>query len=68
MMRRYFYSPSYVALKGFLEILSSSGKYKQKTPTGPFTILEPQDQKIGHFYVVQERSQLYSLSAHFFQH
>ena len=24
-------------------------------PTNPFTILEPQDQEIGEFYVVQER-------------
>ena len=28
---------------------------KTRYPTDPFTILEPQDQKIGEFYKVQER-------------
>ena len=27
----------------------------RKDPTGPVTILQPQDKEIGEFYVIQER-------------
>ena len=30
------------------------GRYRQKEPIGPFTILESQDQEIGEFYLAQE--------------
>ena len=30
-----------------------------RNPTGPFTILEPQDQEIAEFYVVQKRRATY---------
>ena len=39
-----------------LELILPAHPYAVSThPTNPFTILEPQDQEISEFYVVQER-------------
>ena len=38
-----------------ISLFDSIGNWKSRNPTGPFTILELEDQEIREFYEVQER-------------